>query len=95
MTRWQLKTLNIRTVVTARDQWVAFDTLRTRPAADFGLIVVAEPNESGEENSIPVRTSMLMFRWGRPKDAKAFIKAGMKAGMPDTTKQDSKAATSK
>lgn len=67
---WMLRSLAIREVVRAEDQWEAWDSLRDRPLEDFGLIVLAEPNEDADP--IPVQTEMLMRRWGRYDDAVAF-----------------------
>lgn len=44
--RWHLKSFAINEVVEADDQWEAWDTLSERPLEDFGLIVMAEPNET-------------------------------------------------
>lgn len=95
MARWMLTSGTIRELATAADQWAAFDTLRDRSPLEFGLIVAAEPNEQGEGESIPVRTSLLMTRWGRSVDAKAFVKAAVKAGMPNSTRADRKACAKK
>lgn len=54
--------------------------------SDFGLIVTAEADENGDP--IPVRTSALMFSWGRDDDAEEFIDLAIDAGLPDTTKED-------
>lgn len=86
MTAWHVRTRLINEVVQADDQFVAWDTLRGRPAEEFGLIVVAEPDESGDP--IPVRTSALMFSWGRDEDAARFIAAAVDQGLPDTTAED-------
>lgn len=68
--RWHLRSRAINEVVRAADQWEAWDTLRDRPVEDFGLIVVAERNEDADP--IPVKTEMLMRRWGRDDDADAI-----------------------
>lgn len=88
MTRWHLRSLKINEVVHASDQFAAFDTLRDRPVEDFGMIVSAEPNEAGNDASIPARTSLLMFRWGRDDEARRFVARMVELGMPDTTEAD-------
>lgn len=86
---WIIGSGDIKEVVRAMDQFEAWDTLRDRPAEDFGLIASAEPNESSDP--FHVRTSLLMYRWGRDADAKRFIERGIECGMPDTTDADMKA----
>lgn len=86
MTRWRLKSRGIDEIVAASDQFDAWDTLRDRPVEDFGLIVTAEPDESGDP--IPARTSGLMFSWGRDEDAAAFVALAVENGLPDTTEAD-------
>ena len=83
---WQLRSRAINEVVQAKDQFAAWDTLRDRPADDFGLIVEAEP----DENSDPflVRTSALMFSWGRDEEAAAFVSCAVANGLSDTTEVD-------
>jgi hypothetical protein len=87
--KWHLTSAEISTFVYAEDQFAAYDTIRDLPAEDFGMIVQAEPDENMEP--FPVRTSLLMFRWGREADALRFIARGMELGMPDTTREDRKA----
>lgn len=70
MKRWLVKSRDIMEIVPAADQWEAWDTLKDRPIEDFGLVVLAEPDESGDP--IPVQTVTLMERWGRRADAEAF-----------------------
>lgn len=90
--RWHLKSGSISEVVHAPDQWAAYDTLRDRPAEDFGCIVVAEPDE-GPDYAYPIRTSILMFQWFRDDDARRFIERMMELeDMPDTTDEDLAAA---
>jgi hypothetical protein len=91
MRRWMLTSRRISEVVTAADQFAAWNTLRNRPIEDFGLVVSAEPDENGDP--IPVRTSQLMFSWGRPEDARAFIALAIEKGLPDTTAADSRFAS--
>ena len=79
--RWQLRSRAINEVVVARDQWEAWDTLRHREAAAFGLAVVAEPDERGYAESIPVQTETLMRRWGRHAEADLFHQASVDAGL--------------
>lgn len=67
---WAIASGSLRDVVVAPDQWAAWDTWRGEDALAFGLIATAEPSENGDP--IPVKTSTLMERWGRPFDAKAF-----------------------
>lgn len=83
---WHIRSGSIDELVLADDQLAAWDTLRERPASDFGLIVTAEPDESADP--ISVRTSALMFGWGRDEDAAAFITAAQLHGLGDTTEAD-------
>lgn len=64
---WLLRGKGFREVVRAADQWEAWDTLRERPAEDFGLVTTAEPDES--DDPIYVQTATLMRRWGRTSEA--------------------------
>jgi hypothetical protein len=84
--RWHLTSRHINEFVVAEDQFGAWNTLRSRPAEDFGIIVTAEPDESGD--LIPVRTSQLMFSWNRDDEARLFIESAMLSGLPDTTEID-------
>jgi len=88
VTRWTIETLKQIRNVEASDQWDAYDTLRDLPVEDFGLIVVAIPEDGGEDAAISVRTSMLMFRWGRRMDAHLFLARAMADGLPDTSALD-------
>ena len=83
---WHVRSRAIDELVRAEDQFAAWDALRERPAEDFGLIVLAEPDESGDP--ISVRTSALMFSWGRDDDAKHFISLAVANGLSDTTEED-------
>lgn len=89
--RWRVGSGDISEWVFAPDQFAAFDTLRDRPAEDFGCIVTAEPDENPDD-MVPVRTSILMFRWFRDDAARRFIERMMEEGMPDTTREDLAAA---
>jgi hypothetical protein len=80
-TRWQLRSREINEFVVAADQWEAWDTLRDRSIYDFGLVVSAEPHESGDHEVIPVHTATLMRRWGRDDDAEQFDELARKAGL--------------
>lgn len=90
MQRWHLKSRRIDTIVAAPDQWLAWDTLRTQPLSNFGLIVEAEPNENA--NPVSIHTAALMFRWHRDDDARTVIRAAVAHGLPDTTVADFKTA---
>ncbi len=79
--RWQLRSRAVNEIVVAPDQWEAWDTLRDRSIYDFGLVVTAEANESGDAESIPVHTATLMRRWGREADAEQFDELARKAGL--------------
>jgi hypothetical protein len=79
VSRWHLRSRAINEVVRASDQWEAWDTLRDRSALDFGLIVVAEPNEDADP--IPVQTAALMRRWGRDDDAEQFDAIAREQGL--------------
>jgi hypothetical protein len=87
--RWLVQSAEISEFVFASDQFEAWDALRDRRAEDFGLIAKAEVNESGDP--FLIRTSALMYRWGRDADGERFISRGMEVGMPDTTVQDKQA----
>ena len=86
MARWHLTSRRINEVVEAEDQWAAWNTLRNRPADDFGMLVQAEANENGDP--IPVKTTTLMTRWGRDEDAAAFGALARSQGLPDRTGLD-------
>ena len=79
--RWQLRSRAINEVVVADDQWGAWDALRDRSIYDFGLVVSAEPNESGDNEAIPVHTATLMRRWGRDEDAEQFDALAREQGL--------------
>lgn len=81
MTTWHLRSREIDEIVSAADQWEAWDTLRDRPPADFGLVVSAEPDERGDDERIPVQTEALMRRWGRDDEAVAFHQAAVDLGL--------------
>ena len=85
---WRLKSRSIDSLVRADDQHAAYDTLKDRPAEHFGLIVSATPSDGGEDQTISIRTSQLMYRWGRSEEARRFIERAVLAGLPDTTVQD-------
>lgn len=87
---WKITSGDISEFVCASNQFEAWETLRDRPAEEFGAIVLAEPD--GNDNPFIVRTSQLMYRWGRDGDAERFISLMMEAGMPDTTIEDLSAA---
>lgn len=76
---WHVRSRTINEVVHAADQWEAWDTLRDRDAAEFGLIAVAEPDESADP--IPVQTAALMRRWGRDEDAEKFDALAREKGL--------------
>lgn len=87
MSRWLLTSKAFSDLVTADDQFEAWDTLRERPITDFGLIVQAERDEDGDP--IAIRTSALMLRWNRDEAARDFVMAGMVLhGWGDTTELD-------
>lgn len=81
MTIWRLKSLKINETIRAHDQWIAWDSLRSKPITDFGLIVTAEDTKDAS-NEYGVKTSQLMGRWGRDDDAYTFICAAIDAGLP-------------
>lgn len=85
---WRLKSGDIDEAIFAKDQFAAFDSLRHRSKSDFGLVVIATPDGGGEDDSIPIRTSLLMRRWCRDVDAKEFVRRGCEEGMPDTNEAD-------
>lgn len=92
MKNWHLTSRRIDEVVKAEDQHGAFNTLRTRPVTDFGLVVTATAEGEPDEYAIPIRTSALMFLWGRDFEAKAFVQLAIDAGLGDTTISDMRAA---
>lgn len=83
---WRVKSGRIDEHVRAADQFEAWNTLRDRPAEDFGLIATAEPEEDADP--IGAHTAGLMFSWGRDEDAVAFIAMAVANGLPDTTEAD-------
>jgi hypothetical protein len=84
---WRIRSGEIDELVRAPDQIAAWDTLRDRPLEAFGVVASAEPDESADP--IYVRTSALMFRWGRDNDARVIIRMAVDlVGLPDTTVAD-------
>lgn len=71
MQEWRVRSRTFDQVVVAVDQWAAWDTLRDRPAEDFGLVATASP-DNDDDRAIPVQTATLMRRWGRLADACEF-----------------------
>lgn len=88
MTAWVLRTAELHRITQQPDQWAAFDTLREMPLRYFGLLVTAEAHES--MNPIGIRTSALLYRWGRELDARLAIAIAVDQGLPDTTEADEK-----
>lgn len=86
--RWTVETLDEIRNVEAEDQWEAYDSLCVLPVERFGLLVIATPEGGTDADSIPVRTSALMFRWGRRMDAHLFLARAMAEGLPDTSARD-------
>ena len=86
--RWTVETLKEVVNIEASDQWEAYDSLRDMPVERFGILVVAMPEGGTTDDSIAVRTSMLMFRWGRRMDAHLFLARAMAEGLPDTSAKD-------
>lgn len=84
---WRIRSGAIDTIVKSADQFAAWNTLRAMPSEHFGLIVTAEPDEDGDP--IPIRTSRLMFTWGRDDEALAFCDTAIAQGLPDTREVDS------
>ena len=83
--KWYVTSKNIDEIVEAINQWEAFDSLSTRSADDFGLVVEAQPVNETEEESFAIRTLLLFARWNRPEEAQLFIAAAIKQGLPDTS----------
>ncbi len=88
MNRWTVETLRTMHNVEAKDHWEAYDSLCNSPVEEFGLLVVAIPEGGTFLDSIAVRTSALMFRWGRRMDAHLFLARAMAEGLPDTSRLD-------
>lgn len=86
--KWYVSTKDIDEIVEAANQWEAFDALRHRNPADFGLVVEAQAVNKTSEESICIRTSMLFGRWGKPEVGRLFVEAAMKQGLPDTSDTD-------
>lgn len=76
--RWRIQSGEIDLVVSARDQYEAFDAARDRPIEDFGFIASAEPDEDGDPYMI--MSEFLFERWGRTADAReahaAYVREG-------------------
>lgn len=89
---WRISSAHINEFVRAADRFEAWDTLRDRPASDFGLIVSVEPNESADP--IAIHTAALMFSWNRDSDAALVIASAVRAGLPDTSAADRATAAS-
>ena len=87
--KWYVDTKAIHEIVVADSSWDAFDSLRDRDVAEFGMIVTAQRVDQTEEESRAIRTSMLFGkRWGKPEIARRFIEHGLTLGLPDTTRED-------
>jgi hypothetical protein len=82
MRTWRLRSLGIDEVVQAEDQFEAWDMLSDRPVEDFGLVVVAEPDEDADP--IPVQTETLMRRWERNADAELFHALAVAHGLKES-----------
>lgn len=83
--KWYVTSKNIDEIVEAANQWEAFDSLSSRTADDFGLVVEAQLVNETVEESFGVRTSKLFARWNRPEEARLFIAAAISLGLPDTS----------
>lgn len=92
MKRWLVQSGGISEIVNAADQWQAWDCLRDYATDQFGLATTAEPDENGDP--FMVRTSLLMYRWGRDDDAREIQESAIENGWPDTTTEDRAAALS-
>lgn len=91
--RWHLTSIRVDEFVNAKDQFEAWDSLRERPATDFGLIVAAlVSNETLDDGCYLIRTSILMFRWGRDSDADRFVALAIERGFPNSSNEDRLAA---
>jgi len=76
---WMIRSGSLRATVRAVDQWEAWDGWRDRPAVEFGLIALAEPDESADP--IPVHTATLMRRWGRDVEGLLFDARARELGL--------------
>lgn len=90
MKSWLVISGEIRQWVSASNQYEAWDCLKEFSAEQFGAIATAEPNES--DNPFIIRTSVLLFHWGRDQDARRWIERMMEEGSPDTEFEDRQAA---
>jgi hypothetical protein len=85
---WRISSKNVKEFVRAGDQFEAWDTLQSRPASDFGIIVTSEPDEMGDAGIVSIHTAALMFSWGRTDDAELAINAAIALGLGDTSDAD-------
>jgi hypothetical protein len=76
---WHIKSGRIDETVTAATQYAAWNTLRKRPAEEFGLIASAEPNGNGDP--LVIQTEALMATWGRADDSARFHEAARAHGL--------------
>ena len=86
---WTVQTRNIFKRVEAESATEAFEALRDCNPYDFGLVVVARPEGSGDPlDDIPIRTSKLFGRWGNEIVARMFIARAIEIGLEDTSETD-------
>ena len=69
-------------------QFEAWDSLRRRPASDFGIVVTAEADEMVDNGTVMIHTAALLFSWDRATEARLAIQAAVQADLPDTTEAD-------
>lgn len=86
--QWAVGSGGITKVVMAHDQWEAFDVFSTMQVGSFGLVVSTIRVGAEQDEMVSVRTSLLMYRWGRVVDGHMFIMAAVKKGFPDTSALD-------
>ncbi len=93
MMLWTIDARHATSVMEADSFWKALDSLKDEDPSDFGLIVIAMPEDAKDEGDArAVRTSALMFRWRRPDWAMKYVQAAIEQGLPDTSDEDRRVA---
>ena len=85
MDNWIVGTARGKETIRALDQHAAWNTLRTRPIEDFGIIVTALREGDPEDEQVAVHTTALLLTWGRDEEARWLLDALTAAGLDDTT----------
>ena len=83
---WHITARNVDERVRAVDHWAAWNTLRNRPAADFGLLVSALREGLDDGERVSVTTQTLFYIWHRDDEAGLVIDMAVSLGL--TTRRE-------